>query len=137
MTCSQQEGGQTMPLESMASRQHWPLVAIQRGAEHSFMAISPIPPTAARPRPPRIGAKPAAPTPAAPSPAAPTAPAAPPSPTVWATTELAASRAKPPKQTVTIISLLRVFLSNESRDDCQVSRPATTGKFTRNIDKSW
>ena len=99
------------------------------------MAISPIPPTAARPRPPSNGAKPAAPTPAAP--AAPTAPAAPASPTVWATAELAASRAKPPKQTVTIISLLRVFLSNESRDDCQVSRPATTGKFTRNIDKSW
>ena len=84
-----------MPLESMASRQHWPLVAIQRGAEHSFMAISPIPPTAARPRPPRIGAKPAAPTPAAPSPAAPTA---------WATAPLAARRAKPPEQRVTIIS---------------------------------
>ena len=54
MTCSQQEGGQTMPLESMASRQHWPQVAIQRGAEHSFMAISPIPPTAARPRPEQL-----------------------------------------------------------------------------------
>ena len=88
-----------MPLESMASRQHWPLVAIQRGAEHSFMAISPIPPTAARPRPPRIGAKPAAP-----SPAAPTAPAAPAAPTAWATAPLAARRAKPPEQRVTIVS---------------------------------
>ena len=93
-----------MPLESMTSRQHWPLVAIQRGAEHSFMAISPIPPTAARPRPPRIGAKPAAPTPAAPSPAAPTAPAAPAAPTAWATAPLAARRAKPPEQRVTIVS---------------------------------
>ena len=27
-----------MPLESMVSRQHWPLSAIQRGARHSFMA---------------------------------------------------------------------------------------------------
>ena len=79
-----------MPLESMASRQHWPLVAIQRGAEHSFMAISPTPPTAARPRPPRIGAKPAAPSPAA--------------PTAWATAPLAARRAKPPEKGVTIIS---------------------------------
>ena len=82
-----------MPLESMASRQHWPLVAIQRGAEHSFMAISPIPPTAARPRPPRIGAKPAAPSPAAPA-----------APTTWATAPLAARRAKPPEQRVTIVS---------------------------------
>ena len=82
-----------MPLESMASRQHWPLVAIQRGAEHSFMAISPRPPTAARPRPPRIGARPAAPSPAAPA-----------APTTWATAPLAARRAKPPEQRVTIVS---------------------------------
>ena len=82
-----------MPLESMASRQHWPLVAIQRGAEHSFMAISPIPPTAARPRPPSTGAKPAAPSPAAPA-----------APTTWATAPLAARRAKPPEQRVTIVS---------------------------------
>ena len=82
-----------MPLESMASRQHWPLVAIQRGAEHSFMAISPTPPTAARPRPPSNGANPAAPTPAAPA-----------APTAWATAPLAARRAKPPEQRVTIVS---------------------------------
>ena len=82
-----------------ARKQHWPLVAIQRGAEHSFMAISPTPPTVARPRPPRIGAKPAAPTPAAPA-----APAAPTAPTAWATAPLAARRAKPPEQRVTIVS---------------------------------
>ena len=72
-----------MPLVSMASRQHWPLVAIQRGAEHLFMAISPTPPVAARPRPARIGAKPAAPRLRPPA--------------AWATAPLAARRAKPPE----------------------------------------
>ena len=71
-----------MPLVSMVSRQHWPLVAIQRGAEHSDMAITPAPPTAARPRPPRTGARPTAPRPCA-------------------ATALEASRAKPPATTGT------------------------------------
>ena len=76
-----------IPLELMARRQHCPLPAIQRGAVQSDIAISPAP-VATRPRPPRTGARPAAPRP--------------PAATTWDTAPLAARRANPPGQTVTV-----------------------------------
>ena len=80
-----------MPRVLMVNRQHWPLAAIQRGAEHSDMAIRPAPAAPARPSPPSRGARPAAPT----------AP-----PTTCATVPLVARRAKPPDQRMRIISVL-------------------------------
>ena len=74
---AQQDGGQTIPLEVMVSRQHSPLAETQRGPTQSSMAIiSPIPaaPAPASPSPARRGV-PAAPilTPAKKLPAAPPA----------------------------------------------------------------
>ena len=89
----------------MVNRQHWPLSAIQRGAEHSDMAIRPAPAAPARPSPPSRGARPAAPTP----PNAPAAPAAPPRLTTCDTAPLAARRAKPPGERVTIEIILESF----------------------------
>ena len=103
MLISQQEEGQTIPLVFMASRQHWPLSAIQRGAEHSDMAIRPAPAAPARPSPPSRGARPAAPT-------------VPPTPTACATAPLVARRAKPPGERVTIeivCKRFRIFPENQ------------------------
>ena len=83
-----------MPRVFMVSRQHWPLSAIQRGAEHSDMAIRPAPAAPARPSPPSRGARPAAPTPP---------------PITCATAPLVARRAKPPGERVTIEIVLKRF----------------------------
>ena len=89
----------------MARRQHCPEGATHtKGPTQSAMDMRAMPPTPAAPTspsPPRIGAMPAVPSPAAPTPAAAPAP-----PTTLLTMPVAAIRAKPPEQTLTIISLL-------------------------------
>ena len=86
----------------MVERQHCPLAATHStGLIHSDRAIRPAPAPAVptRPSPARAGI-----TPAAPIPAAPIAP-----PATLLAILLAASRANPPDQTVTITEVLSKF----------------------------
>ena len=86
----------------MVERQHCPLAATHStGLIHSDMAIRPAPAPAvpSRPSPARAGMRP----PAAPRPAAPIAP-----PATLLAILLAASRANPPDQTVTITEVLMI-----------------------------
>ena len=93
----------------MVERQHCPLAATQKtGLTHSDMAIRPAPAAPAvptRPSPARAGITPAAPRPPAAAEIPPT-PRTPPA--TLLTILLAASRANPPDQTVTIMEVLIV-----------------------------
>ena len=87
----------------MMERQHCPVGATQKtGLTHSDRAIRPAPAPAVptRPSPARAGIRP----PTAPIPAAPIAP-----PATLLAILLAASRANPPDQTVTIMEVFNSF----------------------------